>query len=237
MRLKRALRSVWDFFRYGKGPTPQKRPTPTPFPKSERVLLVVGFGDWSGAARRGWNVGWPCRAVMREVDQLIFTRHGAEMAAARKKKITVYASKRIDETASSSYCWQPFHLRHGEKVPKIAPAVKEEVAKKRGMMFFSNVRVSNAHRLRQCTERHCSAHIHHRDASAAAVMCIKLWMRLMSASSDPQRRALVNHLVSSPSCTPPFMARGAKSTRYGPAAKKESKKGSKQGPRLPSAPF
>lgn len=81
---------------------------------------------------------------------------------------------RVDETGSSSYCWQPLHLRAGEKVAKVSPPVDEGKCAKKRMVYHKDVATANCYRLKQCTGHACSNAVLHRDRSAAFVIALKV---------------------------------------------------------------
>lgn len=81
---------------------------------------------------------------------------------------------RVDETGSSSYCWQPLHLRAGEKVAKVSPPVDKRKSKKKNMAHHEGVVTANCYRLKQCTGHACSNAVLHRDRSAAFVIALKV---------------------------------------------------------------
>ena len=70
---------------------------------------------------------------------------------ALRMNVSVIVTNNIDETGTSSYCWQNHHLRRREKVEKVAPFLDKEKADRKGIYFSKDVKTSNCHRLRQCT--------------------------------------------------------------------------------------
>jgi hypothetical protein len=130
----------------------------------------------------------------------------AVLRFARKRGVRFWAVERIDETCSSSYCWQPGHLRALQKIPRIAPLLSSDKAKEKNVMFHENVKTANCHRLRQCTEWNCSKIIMHRDFSAAGFIAVGLLLRMYGGIKC--LRFLVSHLVDGAFSTPYFLQRG-----------------------------
>jgi hypothetical protein len=160
---------------------------------------------------------------MQEIDRLIFTKDSDIRRYAQTRSVVLYAVKRIDEVCTSSYCFQPCHIRKKEKVRKISPPTTAAQAEERGVQFHPGVMTPNCHRLKQCTDTECSKRVVHRDGSAAQAICVKLFLRVFSGGT-PEQRGLVSNLVESATATPAFLERNADVKGEPPRKKKQKKK-------------
>jgi hypothetical protein len=122
------------------------------------------------------------------------------------------------ETGTSSYCWQPFHLKALQKASRMAVPVTAEKAKEKHVYYHHRVQTASCHRLKICSQWECSKTVVHRDGSAAAHISVKQWIRM--TLGDPNRRKLAEYLLTAEerreavvTATPHFMDRGKEATK------------------------